>query len=146
MKALVFKELKSVFCSSVGAFFALAFLLIAGLMLWGFSGSYNFIDGGYADMKQFFNLSPVLLSVLLPALTMRLFSEELRTKTLSILLARPLKIWTIYFSKFLATFIFVLITLFPTVIYVYSLYLLANPIGNIDLEVIIVSYISLLQL
>ncbi|SBV92105.1 gliding motility-associated ABC transporter substrate-binding protein GldG [uncultured Dysgonomonas sp.] len=144
MKALVLRELKSVFCSPAGAFFALAFLLITGAMHWAFPGSYNFIDGGYADMSHFFGLAPVLFAILIPALTMRLFSEERKTKTLDILKARPVKASTIYFSKFLATFVFVLVTLLPTLIYVYSLYRLSNPVGNIDLASIAASYISLI--
>jgi ABC-2 type transport system permease protein len=144
MKALVLRELKSVFCSPAGAFFALAFLLITSMMLWAFPGRYNFIDGGYADMSHFFGLAPVLFAILIPALTMRLFSEERKTKTLDILKARPVKASTIYFSKFLATFVFVLVTLLPTLIYVYSLYQLSNPVGNIDLASIAASYISLI--
>lgn len=113
-------------------------------MLWAFPGRYNFIDGGYADMSHFFGLAPVLFAILIPALTMHLFSEERKTKTLDILKARPVKASTIYFSKFLATFVFVLVTLLPTLIYVYSLYQLSNPVGNIDLASIAASYISLI--
>lgn len=115
-------------------------------MLWLFSGKYNFIDNGYADMAHFFDLAPILLAILIPALTMRLFSEERRNKTFDILKARPVSLFAIYFSKFFATFIFFLVTLIPTVIYVFSLYQLANPIGSIDLNNIIVSYLSLILL
>ncbi|MFV0331867.1 MAG: gliding motility-associated ABC transporter substrate-binding protein GldG [Dysgonomonas sp.] len=146
MKALVLKEIKSVFCSSFGAFFSFSFLLIMGIMLWLVSGKYNFIDNGYADMVRFFDLAPILLAILIPALTMRLFSEEKRNKTFDILRARPVSLLSIYFSKFLATFIFFLVTLTPTVIYVISLSLLANPVGSIDLNNIIVSYLSLILL
>lgn len=146
MKALVLKELKSIFCSLTGAFFALAFFLIMGLMLWGFAGSYNIIDNGYADLKNFFSLSPILLAVLIPALTMRLFSEEKRNKTLDILLSRPVSIFIVYLSKFLATFVFLLSVLLCTIIYVYCLYQLAYPAGNIDIGSIIASYASLLLL
>ena len=113
-------------------------------MLWGFSGSFNFIDGGYADMNRFFNLAPVLLAVLIPALTMRLFSEEKKNKTLDILKARPVKASSVYFSKFLVTFILVLVTLLPTAVYVYSLCQLANPVSNLDLGSIAASYVSLI--
>lgn len=146
MKALIFRELKSVFCSATGAFFAFAFLLVMGAMLWFFQGSYNFIDGGYADMGRFFTLAPMLLSVLIPALTMRLFSEEKRTKTFDVLLTRPVSMFAVYFSKMLATIAFVAVTFLPTFIYVYSLYQLANPVGSIDLESIFTSYVSLLLL
>ncbi len=115
-------------------------------MLWLVSGKYNFIDNGYADIVRFFDLAPILLAILIPALTMRLFSEEKRNKTFDILRARPVSLLSIYFSKFLATFIFFLVTLTPTVIYVISLSLLANPIGSIDLNNIIVSYLSLILL
>lgn len=146
MKALVIKELKSVFCSSFGAFFALAFLLITGSLVWFFSGKYNIVDNGYADMLRFFDLAPILLSVLIPALTMRSFSEEIKGKTLDILRTRPVSITGIYVSKFLAAFIFVLITLLPTLVYVFSISQLANPVGNIDIHAIAASYISLILL
>ena len=146
MKALVFKELKSVFCSSFGAFFSLAFLLIIGGLLWFFSGKYNLVDTGYADLSGFFALSPMLLLVLIPAFTMRSFSEERKGKTLDILMTRPVSVFHIYLSKYLAALIFVFITLLPTCIYVYSLSQLANPVGNIDLNAILASYFSLLLL
>lgn len=146
MKALVFKELKSVFCSSFGAFFSLAFLLIIGGLLWFFSGKYNLVDTGYADLSGFFALSPMLLLVLIPALTMRFFSEERKGKTLDILMTRPVSVFHIYLSKYQAALIFVFITLLPTCIYVYSLSQLANPVGNIDLNAILASYFSLLLL
>lgn len=146
MKALVFKELKSVFCSSFGAFFSLAFLLIVGGLLWFFSGKYSVVDSGYADLNRFFDLSPILLLVLIPALTMRSFSEERKGKTLDILMTRPVCMLHIYLSKYLAALIFIFITLLPTCVYVYSLSQLANPVGNIDLNAIFASYISLLLL
>ena len=146
MKALVLRELKSVFCSPAGVFFALAFFLVSGFMLWFFSGSYNIIDGGYADMNRFFNIAPILLIILIPALTMRLYSEERRNKTIDILMSRPVHPLGIYFSKFSATFLFVLVTLLCTGVYVYYIYQLANPIGNIDIGSIVASYFSLLLL
>lgn len=146
MKALVLRELKTVFCSPVGVFFALAFFLVSGCMLWVFPGSYNIIDGGYADISRFFNIVPVLLIILIPALTMRLYSEERRNKTIDVLISRPVHPLEVYFSKFLATFLFVLTTLLCTGIYSYFIYQLANPLGNIDLGNIIASYFSLFLL
>jgi len=146
MKALIFRELKTVFCSPVGAFFSVVYLLAAGGMLWVFPGRHNFIDSGYASMERFFSLSSLLFAILIPSLTMRLFSEEKRNKTLDILLVRPVNTSSVYFSKFMATFAFVSVTLLTTLIYTYSLYLLANPVGNIDTNSIVASYISLLLL
>lgn len=146
MKALVLKELKSAFYSSAGVFFALAFLLVMGVILWAFPGRYNFIDNGYANMTLFFTIAPVCLAILIPALTMRLFAEEKRSKTLDVLKTRPISVSAIYLSKFLASFIFILVVLLPTAIYVYSLYQLASPVGNIDMAAIVASYISLIFL
>ncbi|MDR1707543.1 MAG: gliding motility-associated ABC transporter substrate-binding protein GldG [Prevotella sp.] len=146
MKALVLRELKSVFCSPAGVFFALAFFFVSGFMLWLFPGSYNIIDGGYADMSRFFNMVPVLLIILIPALTMRLYSEESRNKTIDILISRPVYSLGIYLSKFSATFLFVLVTLLCTGIYIYFIYQLANPLGNIDMGSIVASYFSLILL
>lgn len=146
MKALILKELKSVFCSSAGVFFALAFLLTTGAVLWLFSGNYNFVDRGYADMGNFFWLASTLFVVLIPSLTMRLFSEEKRNKTFDVLISRPVSLWEICLSKFLSTYIFVITVLACTIIYVYSLYILAYPKGNIDINSIIASYVSLVLL
>lgn len=144
MKALLTKELKSFFCSSTGAFFSIAFLLIAGLVLWVFGGSYNIPDSGYAELRRFFDLTPILFAVLIPALTMRLIAEEKRTKTLDILRSRPVSATSICLSKYIATLIFVVTVIATTLIYVYSIYQLANPTGNIDLSSIVASYISLI--
>ncbi|MBK5722462.1 gliding motility-associated ABC transporter substrate-binding protein GldG [Dysgonomonas sp. Marseille-P4677] len=146
MKALVLKEFKSVFCSSSGVFFACAFFLIMGVMLWAFPGRYNIIDNGYAGMSFFFVIAPILLAVFIPALTMRLFSEEKRNKTLDVLRSRPVSVGMIYLSKFLAPFVFIIVVLLFTSIYVYSLWQLAYPVGNIDIAAIVASYVSLILL
>lgn len=143
MKTLFIKELRSVFCSSSGVFFAAIYLLCCGLMLWFFSGNFNIPQNGYASLASFFRLSPVIFIILIPALTMRYFAEEKRTKTLDILITRPVWLSSIYFSKFLAISLFILSALIATTVYIYSLYQLANPIGNIDIQSIIISYVSL---
>lgn len=146
MKALITKELKNIFCSSSGILFSISFLLAAGSLLWIFGGGYNIPDSGYADLSRFFELSPILFSVLIPALTMRQFSEEKKNKTLDILFTRPIGIGTIFFSKYIASLIFIVITILSTVVYVYSLYMLANPTGNIDTSSIAASYVLLVLL
>lgn len=143
MKALLLKELKSVFCSVIGVFFALAFFGISGFMLWVFDGHYNLIGSGYASLDHFFSLAPILFLILIPALMMRQFADENKSKTLDVLRARPVSLFQIYSSKFIASLLFILVILFMTGIYVYSLYQLANPVGNVDLTAIFVSYISL---
>ncbi len=146
MIALISKEFKSVFCSVAGIVFSLAFLIVNGLFLWLFVGRYNIPDSGYADLNNFFSLSPVLLIILIPALTMRLFAEEKRKGTFALLKSYPVKMGVVWFSKFLASFALVALTISATFIYVYSIYQLGNPIGNIEWGTIICSYLSLLLL
>lgn len=146
MKALLLKELKFIFCSSSGLFSSLSFLLISGALLWGFSGNYNLLDSGYVDTSRFFNLASLLFLILIPAITMRQFAEEKRSGTFYIQKARPVTIETIYLAKFFATFTFFIVTLLPTTVYIYSLYQLAYPVGNIDIQNIAASYISLILL
>jgi ABC-2 type transport system permease protein len=69
---------------------------------------------------------------LVPAVTMRSFSEEKRTGTIELLFTRPLTDFQIIFAKYLAGVFLVLLALVPTFIYYYSVSHLGNPAGNID--------------
>lgn len=146
MKPLIRKELISIFCSGIGLIFALVFLIASGLMLWFFEGGFNILDAGYATLEKFFTLASILLIILIPALTMRLIAEEKKTRTFDLLRSRPLSISSIWLSKWIGTFIFVVLVIASTFVYVYTLHVLGNPIGNLDLGVILVSYLSLILL
>lgn len=146
MKSLIYREFKLLFCSPSSAFFSLAFLIISGCFLWLLPGSYNIIDGGYANINRFFSLAPNILIILIPALSMRMYAEENKSKTADILKARPIKPFSIYVSKLFAVFSFITITIACTSVYVYSIYQLASPSGNIDIQSILASYFSLLFL
>ena len=74
---------------------------------------------------------------------MRLFSEEIRTGTLELLFTRPVPIERIVWAKYLAGLFLVLLSILPTWVYVVSLWLLAQPVGHIDLGGIVGSYIGL---
>lgn len=143
MRILIKKELTNLFCSGIGAMFGFAFLLICGLMLWVFNGSWNILDNGYATSEKFFNLSPLLLGLLIPAITMRSFSEEKKSGTVLLLISRPISISSIWISKWLSIFVFTILILLSSLIYIYTLYILGSPAGNIDIQVTILSYISL---
>ena len=146
MTALVCKELKSVFGSVAGILFSVAFLIVAGLFLWFFSGRYNIFDSGYADLGGFFSLAPALFIILIPAITMRLFADERRKGTLALLRTYPVRMGTVWLSKFIASFSMVGLTIISTGIYVYTIWQLGNPPGNIDAGNIVCSYIALLLL
>ncbi len=146
MRILIRKELISILCSGIGLFFALIFLVASGLMLWFFEGNFNILDAGYAGLEKFFNLSSMLFILLIPALTMRLIAEEKRSRTLDMLRSRPVSVSIIIFSKWLSTVIFVGLVLLPTVVYVYTLSVLGSSAANLDLGVILVSYLSIISL
>lgn len=120
------------FGSLVGYLAIVIFLLVSGLFLWVFPGIYNIPESGYASLEPFFNLAPWLYLFLIPAITMKLFSEERRTGTIELLLTRPLSDFQIVFAKFLAAFTLAVFTLVPTLIYFYSVWQLGNPVGSID--------------
>lgn len=146
MNVLIRKELVSILCSGIGLFFALIFLIANGAMLWVFEGNFNIMDTGYATLEKFFNLSSILFVLLIPALAMRLIAEEKRNRTLDILRSRPVGISAIMGSKWLASLLFVMLVLLPTIIYIYTLYILGSPVGNLDMGVVLLSYLSLIGL
>lgn len=146
MRSLIRKELTSIFCSGIGLIFALIFLIACGAMLWLFEGGFNILDTGYATLDKFFSLSAILFLVLIPSLTMHLVAEEKKTGTFNLLRSRPISMFSILFSKWVASFLFVLFVLLSTVVYVYSVYNLGSPVGNLDIGVVLVSYLSLLLL
>lgn len=146
MYNLISKEISSFF-SSLAAYVVIGvFLLANGLFLWLIPGGDNILDGGYADMTSFFNIAPQLFLFLIPAVCMRLFSEEKKSGTIDLLLARPLSALKIVLSKYIAAFVIVMIAIIPSVLYFISIYLLAVPVGNVDTGAIMGSYIGLFSL
>lgn len=146
MFALFKKELASFFSSIMGYLAILIFLIATGLFLWIIPGSNNILDGGYATLDGFFGLAPWLFLFLIPAITMRSFAEEQKTGTLDLLLTRPLTKTELVLGKDLASFAIALIAILPTFIYFLSVYLLGNPVGNIDTGGTWGSYIGLVLL
>ncbi|WP_044200005.1 ABC transporter permease [Dyadobacter tibetensis] len=139
------KEISSFFNSLIAYVVMAVFLIVLGLIVWVFPDS-NLLDYGYADLDSFFYLTPYVLLFLIPAITMRTFSEEIRTGTLELLLTKPLPVWELVVGKFLANWFLVLITLLPTTIYVYSIWQLGNPVGNLDLAAVGGAYVGLFLL
>lgn len=77
---------------------------------------------------------------------MRLIAEEKRNRTLDLLRSRPVSVLSILFSKWLATLVYIIIILISTLIYIYSIYILGSPVGNIDMRVVALTYIALILL
>jgi len=144
MKALYLKELRSFLSSIIGYIFIGIFLVLNSLFLWVFSYETNILEGGTADLRSFFGISPIIFLILIPAITMRSFSEERRTGTIELLFTKPISDFTIIFTKYLAGVPLVFISILPTLIYYYSVHNLGEPVGIIDDGATITSYLGLM--
>ena len=137
------KELRQFFSSLTGYIAIIVFLLVNGLMLFVFEN--NIFDFGYATLDRFFQLSPWILLLLIPAITMRSFADEFKAGTYEILQTRPLSRSQVIAGKYFGSLIVVLIALLPTVIYIFSVQKLSSNEG-IDAGATIGSYIGLVFL
>lgn len=146
MKALLIREIKSFFGSPIGYLVVGLFLLMTGLFLWVFTGDFNILNTGYADLSPFFKLTPWIFIFLIPAITMRSFSEEIKQGTIELLFTKPISLWQIVLGKYLGAFTLVLIALLPTLLYVWVLSNYGAPAGSIDLGSTWGSYFGLLFL
>ena len=146
MFAILKKEFNSFFASPIAYLVIGVFLLINGLFLWIFKDDFNILNAGFADLNSFFFLAPWVFLFLIPAITMKSFADEYSNGTIEILKTKPISDWKIVFGKFWASLFLVFVALLPTLTYAYTIYQLANPIGDIDFGSIIGSYIGLLFL
>ena len=146
MLAILKKEINTFFASPIGYLVIGVFLLLNGLFLWVFKGEFNILDNGLASLNAFFLLAPWILIFLIPAVTMRSFSDEKKQGTLELLLTKPISHFKIVLGKYFGAFILILIALIPTLLYVFTVSQLGNPVGNIDMGSTIGSYFGLLFL
>ncbi|MBX2967062.1 MAG: gliding motility-associated ABC transporter permease subunit GldF [Cyclobacteriaceae bacterium] len=121
------------------------FLTAIGLLMWVFPET-SVLEYGYADMDTLFSLAPYVYIFLVPAITMKSFAEEKRGGTMELLLTRPLSDWDIILGKYFASFLLVIFSILPTVVYYFSIRALGSPVGNIDTSGVIGSYIGLILL
>jgi ABC-2 type transport system permease protein len=140
MSSIWKKEIRQFFSSLTGYVAIIVFLLLNGLFLFVFPDS-NIFDYGYATLDKFFELAPWILLLLIPAITMRSFSDEFRTGTFEILQTRPLTRWQIILGKYLASLTIVVIGILPTLLYVVTIKGLST--GGIDGGGITGSYVGL---
>lgn len=146
MIAQLKKELKVYFSGVLGYLIIGIYLLINGLMLWVFNGPFNILEGGYATLENYFGLAPWVFLFLIPAISMRTFSDELKSGMMELLVVRPFSLAQLIWAKFLGTFTVVLLSILPTLVYLWSVRVLGSPVGNLDWGAAIGSYIGLLAL
>lgn len=144
MLSICKKELQQFFSNLTGYIAIVLFLLVNGLFLFVLKDS-NLFDYGYATLDNFFELAPWVLIFLVPAITMRSLSEEIKSGTLEILRTRPLSGRQIVLGKYLSVLVVLLFVIVPTLIYVFTIKSLSAT-GNIDGGGIAGSYIGLFLL
>ena len=84
------KELTGFFSTLTGYIVIGVFLVINSLFMWVFPGELNIPEGGYATLETIFLISPWVFLFLVPAVTMRMISEEKRLGTIELLYSRPI--------------------------------------------------------
>ncbi len=146
MYSLFLKEIRSFLSSFLGYIIMVVFLVVVGLFLWVLPTEFNIPDFGYANVDGLFIIAPFVFLFLIPAITMRSFSEENRSGTIELLYTRPLTDMQIILAKYFAAFVLVLFSLIPTLIYYFSVWQLGYPPGNIDSGAFWGSFIGLLFL
>lgn len=120
--AITKRELRAYFASPV------AYIVISIFLL--FSGFFFFKDFFYfrqAEMRNFFQLLPLLFTVFVPAMTMRLFAEEKQSGSIEILLTMPVTNFDVVIGKFLAGTIFAASALAPTLLYLLTIIYTGSP-------------------
>ena len=128
------KEFRSYFDSPVAYVVITLFLLIAG---WQFSTSL-FLSNS-PDLRTLFSIIRFILLFFIPAVSMRLISEERRLGTIELLMTLPVKEWQLVMGKFLSAYLLIIVTLILTIIHYITIALLGRP----DLGATIGGYIGL---
>ncbi|MDY6824144.1 MAG: ABC transporter permease subunit [Thermodesulfobacteriota bacterium] len=131
------RELKAYFVSPIAYIVIAIFLIVAG---WFFFSP--FFIRGQATMRYFFELLPFIFSFVVPAITMKLFSEELNTGSYELLLTMPVNFRQVLIAKLLAGTLFTAVMLLPTIAYPVCISL----VGDLDWGPVIGGYLGALFL
>ena len=126
------KELAYYFSTPIAYIVIGLYLLAISLFLWVIPGEWNIVESGYAQVDGLFQLSPWLLMLLCPALTMRLFAEERNSGMWDLLRSKRVPVWRLVSGKFFAAWLLMLIALLPCVISLWriwrSLWVTSTPV------------------
>lgn len=133
--AIVKRELRSYFATPIALIFLTVFLVLSGFFTFKLGGLY---EGGQADLRPFFMWHPWLYLFIVPAISMRLWSEERRTGTIELLMTLPVSLFEAMMGKFTAAWLFIALSLLLT----FPVVLTVSYLGDPDSGVIIASYIG----
>jgi ABC-2 type transport system permease protein len=131
------KELKSFFDSPIAYIVITIFLLISG---WFFFSDLFLVN--QASLRNLFGIIPFIFMFFVPAVTMRLISEEKRSGTIEVLLTLPVKDYEIILGKFLAGLILIVVAVILTLVYTFTL----SGLGDLDFGSVVSGYVGLIFL
>ena len=129
------RELAAYFATPLAYVFVLIFLVLGGVFTFYIGGFY---ERGQADLAPFFSFHPWLYLFLVPAIAMRLWSEERKSGTIELLLTLPLTRMDAVIGKFLAAWLFTGLALALS----FPLWITVNVLGAPDNGVILASYLG----
>ncbi len=131
------RELSAYFTNPAAYIVTGLYLLLSGILFFS-----TFFLNGRAELRNYFSIMPLLLSLFVPALTMRLFSEELRSGSFETLFTLPVTEAQIVIGKFLAAFITSAAMICPTIFYAVT----AKVFGQVDAGPIFCGFLGSLLL
>lgn len=129
------RELESYFVTPVAYVFVLIFLVLSGAVTFYLG---NFYQREQADLTPFFGFHPWLYLFLVPAISMRLWSEERKSGSMELLLTLPISKWDAVLGKFSAAWLFTGLSLILT----FPIWITVNYLGEPDNGVILTSYLG----
>jgi len=133
--AIFKRELRAYFATPVAYVFIVIFLFLTGIFTFYLGGLY---ERDQADLEPFFRFHPWLYLFLIPAIAMRLWSEERKTGTIELLMTLPITLGEAVLGKFLAAWCFTAIALALT----FPMWLTVNYLGDPDNTVIMFGYLG----
>jgi ABC-2 type transport system permease protein len=129
------RELRSYFATPIAYVFIIIFLFFLSLLTFQMGRLY---EGLQATLAPFFLLHPWLYLILVPAVSMRFWSEERSSGSIELLLTQPITLWQAVIGKFLAGWLFVGIALLLT----FPIWITINYLGSPDNGTIVASYLG----
>jgi len=135
IKAIFKREFSGYFSTPIAYVFIVIFLFLTGAFTFYIGGFY---ERNQADLEPFFRFHPWLYLFLIPAIAMRLWSEERKSGTIELIMTLPIPIYQVVIGKFLAAWCFTTVAMILT----FPIWITVNYLGSPDNPVILASYIG----
>ena len=135
MPAIFKREFSAYFATPIAYVFIVIFLFMTGVFTFYLGGFYQ---SNQADLEPFFRFHPWLYLFLIPAISMRLWSEERKSSSIELLMTLPISVADAVIGKFLAAWCFTGVALMLT----FPMWLTVNYLGDPDNTVILAGYVG----